>query len=56
MYAKCKTTSTWTAQIVILWVVATLLLMRGICGVLSSYSSTMYIYSCASGPACHLRP
>ena len=36
-------------QVWVLWVCATLLLMRGICGVLSDYQSTEYIYMCASG-------
>ncbi len=36
------------AQVWILWVCASLLLMRGICGVLSDYQGTEYIYMCAS--------
>jgi len=36
-------------QVWILWVCASLLLMRGICGVLSDYQGTEHIYMCASG-------
>ena len=54
-FVKCPSSrsslsSTYCVQIAILWVCASLLLMRGICGVLSDYEGTEYTYMCAHDP------